>query len=83
MVAEMSGWESRQIDYVLDFSQTPIGSDVYLHLSGVFHVDIEDENETYSLTLTNNIYGTCQAAANWSDLLKTGLADEYFKQNEI
>ena len=32
MMAEIAGWESRQIDYVLDFSQAPIDSDVYLHL---------------------------------------------------
>ena len=29
---EIAGWESRQIDYVLDFSQATIDSDVYLHL---------------------------------------------------
>ena len=28
----MAGWESRQIDYVLAFSQAPIDSDIYLHL---------------------------------------------------
>ena len=32
MMAEIAGWESRQIYYVLSFSQEPIDSDVYLHL---------------------------------------------------
>ena len=32
MMAEISGWESIQIYYVLYFSQEPIDSDVYLHL---------------------------------------------------
>ena len=36
MMAEMSGWESRQIDYVLALLQAPIGSDVYLHLPEFF-----------------------------------------------
>ena len=33
MMAEIAGWESIQIDYVLDFSQTNFFSDVYLHLT--------------------------------------------------
>ena len=32
IMAEISGWESRQIDYVLAFSQAPIYSDVYINL---------------------------------------------------
>ena len=32
MMADMAGWESRKFDYVFDFSQAPIDSDVYLHL---------------------------------------------------
>ena len=41
LMDEMAGWESRQIDYVLSFSQPPIDSDVYLHLPAGFHVDDE------------------------------------------
>ena len=33
MMADMAGWESRQIDYVIAFSQVTIDSDVYLHLT--------------------------------------------------
>ena len=33
IMAQMSGWESRQIVYVFAFSKAPIDSDVYLHLS--------------------------------------------------
>ena len=51
MMAEMAGWESIQIDYVIDFFQAPIDSDVYLHFPAVFHVNGEDENETYFLKL--------------------------------
>ena len=32
MMDDMAGWESRHIYYVLDFSQAPIDSDIYLHL---------------------------------------------------
>ena len=51
IMAEMSGWESRYIDYVIAFSQAPIDSDVYLHLPSGFHVDGEGKNETYSIKL--------------------------------
>ena len=44
MMAEMDGWESIQIDYVLAFSQAQIDSDFYLYLPEGFHVDGEDEN---------------------------------------
>ena len=30
MMADIDRWESIQIDYVIDFSQAPIDSDVYL-----------------------------------------------------
>ena len=42
MMFKMDGWESRKIGYVLDFSQAPIDSDIYLHLPAGFHVDGED-----------------------------------------
>ena len=64
MMAEMAGWESIHIDYVLAFSQATIDSDVYLHLPAGFHVDGEDKNETYFLKLKKNLYETRQAAAN-------------------
>ena len=83
MMAEMARWESRQIDYVLPFSQSPIDSDVYPHLPTGFHVDGEDKNETYFLKLKKNQNGNRQAAANWFDMLKTGLEDKGFKQNKV
>ena len=76
MMAEMTGWESRQIDYGLSFYQAPIDSDVYLHLPVGFHADGEDKNETYFLKLKNNLYRTRQASENWFHMLKTGLGDE-------
>ena len=83
MMAEMAGWESIQINYVLDFSLSPIDSDVYIHLPEGFHVDGEDENEIYFLKLKKNIYGTRQAVSNWFGMLKTGLKDEVFKKKNI
>ena len=58
-------------------------SDPYLHLPAEFHVDGKDENGKYFLKLKNHLYGTRHAAANWFDMLKTGLEDESFKQNKV
>ena len=83
MMAEMAGWESIQIDYVLDLSQEPIYGDAYIHLPAGFHVDGEYKNETYFLKLKKNIYGNRQEVANWFDMLKTGIEDKYFKKNKF
>ena len=37
MMAKMAGWESRQIDSVLVFSQSPVDGDVYHHFTAGFH----------------------------------------------
>ena len=42
MMADMAGWESRQIDYVVVFFQAPIDSAFYLHLPVVFHLNVKD-----------------------------------------
>ena len=43
MMDEISGWESRHIDYVQAFSKAPIDSDVYIHLPARFHIYGEDK----------------------------------------
>ena len=83
IMAEIDGWESIQIDYVISFSQAPIYSDVYIPLPAGFHVDGKNKDESYFLKLKINIYGTLQEAENWFDMLKTGLEDEGFKRNKI
>ena len=40
MMAEMDGWESIQIDYFLALSQSPIGSDFYIHLPISLNFDL-------------------------------------------
>ena len=82
-MADMARWESKQIDYVQAFSQAPIYSDVYLHLTGGFHVDGEDKNLTYFLRLKNNLDVTNQAKEIWFDMLKTRLEDAVFKQKKV
>ena len=79
----MAGWSSRQIDYVLAFSQAPIDTTVYCHLPAGFHVEGGDKNEEYVIVLEKNLYGTKQAAANWFEMLRENLCKQCFKQSSI
>ena len=83
MMDDIAVWESRQIDYVLDFFLAKIYSDVDLHLQEIFHVDGEDKNEKYFLKLKKNIYRNRQAEGNLFYMLKIGLEDEGFKRNKL
>ena len=83
MMSDMSGWESRQIDYVLAFYQAPIVSDVYLHLPAGFHVDGKDKNETYFLKLKKKSIWNSSSSRKMVLYVKTGLEDEGFKQNKL
>ena len=68
--------DGNEKNYVLYLSQAPIDSNFYLNLPAGFHVDGEDENETYFLKLKKNPFGICQEAKNWFVMFKTGLEDE-------
>ena len=76
MMDEMAGWESIQIDYVLDVSLAPVDIVAYLNLQAGFHVNGEEDK--YNI-LRKDLYGTRQAAANWFDMLKTELENKDFK----
>ena len=82
MLSEQAGWYSRQIDYVLAFSQAPIDCDVFCHLPSGFHIEGNNRDE-YVIQLVKNLYGTKQAAANWFEMLKAGLVKEGFHQSKI
>ena len=83
LLTELAGWHSRQIDYVLAFSQTPIDTTVYCHLPAGFHVENGDRNEEYVIVLEKNLYGTKQATANWFEMLRDNLLKEGFRQSAI
>ena len=59
MIAEIPGWESGKIDYVLAFSQTPIDSDVYPHLPenwfDMLKTGVEDKGLFFSPIISNGI----------------------------
>ena len=67
-MAEISGWESRQIDYVLSFSQTLIDRDIYLHLLAnwfyMIKTGVEDKGLVFTPNGSNGI--KCYADADFS-----------------
>ena len=77
----MHNWVTRQIDYVLAFSQAPIDSNVFCKLPTGFQG--QDKNKRYCLRLKKNLYGTKQAAANWFEMLRDNLIDLGFTQSTI
>ena len=83
LLAEMAGWESRQVDYGLAFSQAPIDATVYCHLPAGFHIEGGNTNGEYVIILEKNLYGTKQAAANWFEMLRNNLMRQGFKQSAI
>ena len=83
LLTEMAGWSSRQIDYVLAFSQAPIDTTVYCHLPAGFHIEGGNKDDDYVIVLEKNLYGTKQAAANWFEMLRDNLMKEGFKQSCI
>ena len=83
LLTELAGWHSRQIDYILAFSQAPIDTTVYCHLPAGFHVENGGNNEEYVIVLEKNLYGTKQAAANWFEMLRDNLLKEGFRQSAI
>ena len=81
LLTTLAGWYSRQIDYVLAFSQAPIDADVYCHLPAGFHIKNGKDDE-YVIKLVKSLYGTKQAAANWFEMMKQGLEQQGFKSSK-
>ena len=68
MMSEISGWESRKIDYVLALPQAPIDIDVYLHLPAnwfdTLKTGVEDKGLVFTPDGSNEI--KCYADAYFS-----------------
>ena len=68
MMSEISGWESSQIDYVIDFSQAQIDNDVYFHLPenwfDMLKTGVEDKGLVFTPGGSNEI--KCYADVDFS-----------------
>jgi Reverse transcriptase (RNA-dependent DNA polymerase) len=70
-LAVLSGWTTRQLDFVLAFPQSPVETDLYMEIPAGFHINGSRKNQV--LKLVNNLYGQKQAGRVWNLYLATGL----------
>jgi Reverse transcriptase (RNA-dependent DNA polymerase) len=77
-IAVLSGWTTRQLDFVLAFPQAPVETDLYMEIPQGFNIDGSRKNKV--LKLVNNLYGQKQAGRVWNLYLTAGLVKLGFTQ---
>jgi hypothetical protein len=77
----MFGWETRQVDYVLAYTQAAIETDLYMKLPRGFEVDGSPDD--YVLLLKANLYGQKQAGRVWNIHLVERLLSIGFVQSTV
>ncbi len=85
-MAIMSKWHTRQLDFVLAFTQADIERDLYMKLPPGFTIPgkvlTDQERKEYVLKLEKNLYGQKQAGRVWYLHLKNNLLKLGFKPSE-
>lgn len=89
----LTGMKSRQIDYILAYTQAPIDCEIYMCIPAQFIVEdgtlkfssvpTPGNSDVYVLLLTKNLYGLRQAGNNWFDKLRDSLLARGFRQSSI
>jgi hypothetical protein len=76
-LATINGWKTRQLDFVMAFTQADVESDLYMELPKNFSVPgtkiTYADKDKYVLKLVKNLYGQKQAGKVWYDHLKDKL----------
>jgi len=81
MLVIAKGWHTRQIDYVLAYTQADVELDnLYMKIPRGFNVP-EGPNEEYVLKINKNVYGQKQAGRVWNEHLVIRLQQIGFKQS--
>ena len=82
ILAQMNGYHTRQIDYVLAFPQAEIEFDMYMELPRGIETKYGKQH-THVLKLLKNLYGQKQAGRVWGDHRDKGLKDIGFKKSIV
>jgi len=76
-LATINGWKTRQLDFVMAFTQADVERDLYMELPKNFSVPgtkiTYADKDKYVLKLVKNLYGQKQAGKVWYDHLKDKL----------
>jgi len=63
--AIIQGWHSKQIDFVMAYTQAPVKRDMYMEILKDFEVEGDGDGD-YVLQIHKNIYGQKQAGCIWN-----------------
>jgi hypothetical protein len=76
----LNGWETRQVDFVLAYTQAEVECELYMKIPKGFEVD---EDDSYCLKLKKNLFGQKQAGRVWNQHLVEKLKEIGFQVSEI
>ena len=83
-MAIVKNWHTRQIDYVLAYTQAEAETDnLYMKVPRGFVIPGSTSQDEYVLKIRKNIYGQKQAGRVWNKHLVTKLKSAGFKQSSI
>jgi hypothetical protein len=77
----MSGWHTRQLDFVLAYPQADVECELYMEIPKCYN--FRGETKAYVLKLLKNVYGQKQAGRVWNQHLVKGLTDIGFIQSLV
>ena len=85
-MAIIQGWHTKQLDFVLAFTQAPVEIDnLYMKIPRGFHVPNATSDTDYLLKVEKNIYGQKQAGRVWNKHLVSKLTSKQvgFTQSQV
>ena len=86
-LAVINNWHTRQLDFLLAFTQADIERDLYMKLPAGFVIPgrtlTDEDRKKYVLKLEKNLYGQKQAGRVWYQHLRRNLMKLGFKASNI
>ena len=82
ILALLNQWETRQLDFVLAYTQADVECELYMTIPNGFQV-AEGNGKDYVLQLKKNLFGQRQAGRVWNKHLVQALMTVGFKQSSI
>ena len=84
LMAVVKGWETRQIDYVLAYTQADAETEkLYMRVPKGFEIADNDPEDPYVLRIVKNLYGQKQAGRVWNKHLVAQLTSCGFTQSAV
>jgi hypothetical protein len=78
----LSGWKTKQVDFVLAYPQAPIEFNMFMNLPKGIQMSNGNRN-THVLKVLNNLCGQKQAGRVWNNHLTSGLVKIGFVQSKV